>query len=69
MPVTTALNDLRNADAEDRAAKAEALYRGVTATQPLTVTRLRELCELGEKMIRAATRRDRALARLRLLLG
>ena len=68
MSVTTALNELRNADAEDLAAKAEAMRSGAIATQPLTVTRLRELCELGEKMMRAATRRDLALAQVRLLL-
>lgn len=40
------------------AANQEALQRGLVATKPLSLTRLRELCELGEKMIAA----DRAQA-------
>jgi hypothetical protein len=48
---------LNRAALEDRAAKSEALQRGLVATKPLTVVRLGELCALGERMIAA----DRAL--------
>ncbi len=43
---------------QSRAANREALQRGLVATKPLSVTRLSELCKLGEKMIAA----DRARA-------
>jgi hypothetical protein len=69
MSVTAALNELKLATAEDRAAKAEAMDRGVAATRPLTVTRLGELCALGERMIEAASRRERAVAHVRLLFA
>lgn len=58
MNVASRTARLNVAIARDRAAKQEALQRGMSATRPLTVTRLRELCALGEQMIVAA----RALA-------
>ena len=56
------LNELHSAIAADHAAKGEAMLRGLMATQPLTLTRLRELVELGEKMMVAKSRRDKAQA-------
>ena len=56
------LNELNSAIAADRAAKLEAMRLGLLATQPLTLTRLGELVELGEKMMAATTRKDAALA-------
>jgi hypothetical protein len=52
------------AEAEDAAARQEALSRGLSATQPLTVTRLGQLCALGERMLRTGIRRKQAQARL-----
>jgi hypothetical protein len=59
--------ELRIAEAEDSAARKEALVKGLIATQPLTVIRLGELCALGEKMQHTGIRRKQALARLQLL--
>jgi hypothetical protein len=58
------LSALRAAVAEDRTAKAEALQRGLDATQPLTVARLAELCALGEKMMHTDIRRKFLLAQV-----
>jgi hypothetical protein len=59
MNFVTRLSMLDRATQADRAAKSEALQRGLMATKPLTVVRLQELCALGEKMVAA----DRALRR------
>ena len=67
MSLVAALIELNLADIEDRAAKSEAMRRGSSATQPLTAARLRELCELGEMMMRTGKRRAAALARARAL--
>ena len=56
--------DLCIAEAEDTAAKNEALSQGLGATQPLTITRLGQLCALGERMQRTGIRRKQAQARL-----
>ena len=52
--------ELANATAEDEAAKKEALDTGLIATKPLSVKRLQQLCELGERMMKAAIRKSRA---------
>ena len=57
--------ELRKAIAEDRAAKSEALQRGLDATQPLTLVRLSELCALGDRMHVTASRRRWALDNLK----
>lgn len=56
------LMELANAGAEDEAAKREASQAWSMATKPLTVTRLRQLCALGERMMAAASRKARAEA-------
>jgi hypothetical protein len=66
--VAAALIELNLADMEDRAARSQAMSRGLQATQPLTAARLRELCELGENMMRTGRRRDAAMARASKLL-
>jgi hypothetical protein len=48
--IATELLELRLAIYADRLAKAAARQRGIEATQPLTQSRLGELCELGERM-------------------
>jgi hypothetical protein len=62
------LNELRAARAEDRAAKALALQRGLASTRPLTESRLMELCALGDRMRDAEARKERLRAQLRWLL-
>jgi hypothetical protein len=52
--------ELADATAEDEAAKKEALDAGLIATKPLTVKRLQQLCELGERMMKTAVRKARA---------
>jgi hypothetical protein len=52
--------ELANATAEDEAAKKEAIDMWLIATKPLTVKRLQQLCEMGERMMKAAGRRARA---------
>jgi hypothetical protein len=59
------MTELRIAEAEYEAARAEALHRGQIATQPLTAQRLGELCALGERMMRAGWRKEHALERAR----
>ncbi len=54
-------SELNSAVADDKAAKAEAMQKGLAATQPLTQCRLQELCELGEKMMRAEIRKNDAV--------
>jgi len=61
----SAYAELKIAIAEDRAAAAEALQRGLAATKPLTAIRIAELGELGEKMVMAGNRKLLALARAR----
>jgi hypothetical protein len=56
--------ELRKAIAEDRAAKSEALQRGLDATQPLTLIRLGELCALGDRMAYTTARRRMAVTSL-----
>jgi hypothetical protein len=56
--------ELRDAQAADERAIDEALHKGLIATQPLTITRLAELCALGEKMLRTGIRKRTALARV-----
>jgi hypothetical protein len=63
MLVTAALIELNLADIEDLAARSQAMRSGLSATQPLTTVRLRELCELGEKMMRAERRKHAAMLR------
>lgn len=48
------LTKLNLAKLEDRAAKQEALHRGMVATKPLSAVRLKELCVLGERMMAAS---------------
>jgi len=62
MNFASRLTTLKSATQEDHAAKREALQRGLMATRPLTIVRLRELCALGERMI--AAERAVRLARL-----
>jgi hypothetical protein len=57
--------ELKIAIAEDRAAAAEALQRGLVATKPLSAIRIAELCELGEKMVMTGKRKLLALAKAR----
>ena len=57
--------ELQSAEAENGRATQQALQKGLVATQPLTATRLSELCELGERMYQTQRRRDAALERLR----
>ena len=52
--------ELANATAEDEAAKKEALDTGLIATKPLTIKRLQQLCDLGERMMKAAVRKASA---------
>ncbi|MES2634355.1 MAG: hypothetical protein V4669_15390 [Pseudomonadota bacterium] len=52
--------ELQEAIAIDQAIRAEALQRGLEATQPLSVARLAELCEIGERMQASAARVLRA---------
>jgi hypothetical protein len=61
--------ELRKAIAEDRAAKLEALQRGLDATQPLTLVRLSELCALGDRMAHTTVRRGMAVTGLCKALG
>ena len=61
----SAYTELKIAIAEDRAAAAEALHRGLVATKPLSVIRIAELCELGEKMVMTGKRKLLALAKAR----
>ena len=68
MPVTLRLTELNAATAAYQHATAEALQRGLIATKPLTVTRLAELCALGEKMMQAGRRREEALMAARVSL-
>jgi hypothetical protein len=67
--ITAVLIELNLAEIEDSAARAEAMHQGLVATQPLTATRLRELCVLGEKMMYTGRRKARALARARELFA
>jgi hypothetical protein len=60
MDIAYRMTKLSRAIAEDRAAKNEALQMGLVATQPLTATRLDQLCALGEKMMHAARRVEEA---------
>ena len=55
-------HELDSAIAADHAAKCEAMSRGALATQPLTLSRLVELAELGEKMMATNMRKNAALA-------
>ncbi|MGZ5195751.1 MAG: hypothetical protein ACXWJM_13615 [Ramlibacter sp.] len=56
MNVDFRLNDLNAAIAAEYAVTAQALQEGLLATKPLSATRLRELCALGEKMMQAKMR-------------
>jgi hypothetical protein len=69
LSVTTLIANLKAAIAHDRGAKAEALQRGLAATQPLSLVRLGELCALGDRMARSSAVRDQALVDLQLALG
>lgn len=61
--------ELKAAIAHDKGAKAEALQRGLNATQPLTLERLGELCALGEHMAQTSARRRMAVMDLRRALS
>ncbi|WP_152682831.1 hypothetical protein [Caenimonas sp. SL110] len=52
--------ELHEALRMDLAIRAEALRRGLEATQPLSIARLAELCEVGERMQASAARVLRA---------
>lgn len=54
------LDELNSAIDAEHAAKAEAMRKGLSATKPLTVLRLAELCVLGEKMTSARIRKEDA---------
>ena len=62
--INTLIANLKAAIAQDRGAKAEALQRGIDATQPLSLIRLGELCALGDRMARTSATRDQALVDL-----
>ena len=66
--IHTLIADLKAAIAHDRGAKAEALQRGMDATQPLSLVRLAELCALGDRMTRTHAVRSQALIDLQLAL-
>ncbi len=61
--------ELHAAVALDRGARNEALQRGMSATQPLTLERLSELCALGDRMLQTAARRRLAAINLNLAMG
>ena len=61
--------ELEEAIELDRAIRAEALQRGLEATQPLSVARLAELCEIGERMQASAARVQRAARALDAVLS
>ena len=65
LSINTLIGNLKAAIAQDRGAKAEALQRGLDATQPLSLIRLGELCALGDRMARTSAARDQALVDLR----
>ena len=59
----TALTELAQAIAEEHAVNSKAWESGFYATQPLSPLRIKELCDLGDDMIRAANRRQEAADR------
>ena len=67
--IQTLVADLKTAIAHDRGAKAEALQRGMDATQPLSLVRLAELCALGDRMERTSAVRSQALINLQLAMA
>ena len=68
LSINVLVANLKAAIAHDRGAKAEALQRGMDATQPLSLVRLGELCALGDRMARTSAAREQALVDLRLAL-
>ena len=57
--------DLRSAIRQDTSARAEAMQRGLMATQPLSLVRLSELCALGDRMAVTALHRRWAFDNLK----
>jgi hypothetical protein len=69
LQIDTSVEEVRAAISDDRTARAEAMRLGMLATQPLSVSRLGELCELGDRMIRTSWRKQLALDHIGALLG
>ncbi len=67
--INDCISELKTAIAHDEGAKAEALQRGLEATQPLSLERLGELCALGEHMAQTSARRRQAVTDLRRALS
>jgi hypothetical protein len=62
------LNELRAAKTADREVKAQVMRQGLLAAQPLTESRLGELCALGDRMRDAEMRKEGLRAQLQKLL-
>ncbi|MES2937356.1 MAG: hypothetical protein V4864_06720 [Pseudomonadota bacterium] len=66
--INISVAEVHAATVADQVACADAMELGMSATQPLSATRLAELCALGDRMIRTGRRKRLALACLGKLL-